>query len=72
MRHDVLMLEDELSSLGHETEDNVAIWRITEFETLFEDEIEAAEDLYVERSGADHITATVVGFDDAPQLSSDV
>jgi hypothetical protein len=61
-----------ISSLSYERDGSVGIWRIEDFETLFEEELDAAEEWYRDESGNDRITATLVQFDGAPNLSGDV
>jgi hypothetical protein len=63
--------ESMLSSLEYEIRDNVAVWHIKDFETLYQQEMEEGEQLYLEKSGNDEITATVVRFDGAPTLGAE-
>jgi hypothetical protein len=63
--------EPDLSALEYEIRGNAAVWHVMDFQTLYEEEIEEGQELYVEKSGDDSITATVVRFDGAPTLGAD-
>jgi hypothetical protein len=63
--------EPKLSSIEYEIRANVAVWHIKDFETLYQQEMEEGEQLYLEKSGSDEITATVVRFDGAPALGTE-
>jgi hypothetical protein len=62
---------NELSSMSYERVEDVDVYRIEDFETLFDEEIDRAEEFYRDRSSDERVTATVVRFDGAPQLGSD-
>lgn len=64
--------EKEVSALSYERDGSVGIWRIHDFETLFEDQMERGEAWYERESGGDEVTATIVVFDGAPNLGSEV
>jgi hypothetical protein len=60
--------EPDLSALEYEVSDNVVVWHVTDFETLYEEEMEDGHQLYLDVAGKDEITAIVVRFDGTPSL----
>jgi len=60
--------EPDLSALEYEVSDNVVVWHVTDFETLYEEEMEDGHQLYLDVSGKDEITAIVVRFEGTPSL----
>lgn len=67
-----MAIEEEVSALSYEEDGSVGIWRIHDFEALFEDQMERGETWYERKSGHDKIMATVVVLDGAPNLSGEV
>lgn len=63
--------QSNLSSIEYEIRDTVIVWHILDFETLFQEEIDEGEQLYIEKTSSDEITAAVIRFDGAPTLGSE-
>lgn len=63
--------QSSLSSIEYEVQDTVIVWHILDFETLFQEEIDEGEQLYIDKTSSDEITAAVIRFDGAPTLGSE-